>query len=59
VLSNKSGVEGYLFFHLPPAVVVVLASGGEGGVVDVSTRMHQYSLCLGREGWLRNHRRWV
>jgi hypothetical protein len=27
---------GYLFFLLPPTVEVVLASGGEGGLVGVS-----------------------
>jgi hypothetical protein len=51
---------GSFFFLLPPAVAVVLVSGGEGGVVGVSIGICiGIPSCLGREGWLRDHRRWM
>jgi hypothetical protein len=41
-LGGGSGAVGSFFFHLPPAAVVVLVSGVEGGVVGVST-----GICIG------------
>jgi hypothetical protein len=53
-------VVGSFFFRLPPAVVVVLVSGGEGGAVGVSIGIYiEIPSSLGREGWLRDHRRWM
>jgi hypothetical protein len=50
---------GSFFFLLPPTVAMVLASGG--GVVSskLGWDLHWGSLSLGREGWLRDHLRWV
>jgi hypothetical protein len=40
--GGGSGTVESLFFHLPPAVEMVLASGGKGGVIEVRNE-----ICIG------------
>jgi hypothetical protein len=50
---GESGPVGSFFFLLPQTAVVVLASGGEGGVVRVSIRVYIGIPLIwgGRDGW--------